>query len=100
MFQKPRTTKDPSLLAAVRKRPCIVCRKPGPSTVSHILTRGSGHGDDPWNIVPMCWNPCHAKYGSVGAFKFCMDHPFFLAHLQSMGWFFLDKKLRHPNYRG
>lgn len=44
-------------LERVAKMPCIVCRKPGPSTVHHVrhkITRSGTFARDDRRVVPLC----------------------------------------------
>lgn len=63
MTQRRPRLYDPGYLAWLRKRPCIICQKPGPSDPAHIRfgsavygKRDTGAGekpDDRW-AIPMC----------------------------------------------
>lgn len=68
----------------IRELPCIVCGAPPPSTVSHIKTRGSGGGDDAWNIVPKC-GTCHREWEDNKS-MFLLKHSGFAKHLTELGW--------------
>lgn len=61
--QRQPRVEDPAHLAAIRRLPCIVCRKPGPNDAAHIRSgslfynkRRTGFGekpDDKWTL-PLC----------------------------------------------
>lgn len=57
-------------------------------TPSHIKTRGSGGGDEPWNVVPMHLSE-HRRWED-DRYSFSMEHPAFYQKLQAMGWKFIE----------
>lgn len=99
-FEKPVRKANRSLLDEIKKCACAVCgRKPGnefyPIDPSHIRSRGAGGPDEPWNVVPKC-RACHGKWGRLGAYRFCQQHPHFGRQLAAMGWKWNGYKLWHP----
>nr|BFD58939.1 hypothetical protein CKG001_10460 [Bdellovibrio sp. CKG001] len=95
-------TRDPELLALFRSLPCMACGKPPPSEVHHVKTVGSGGGDDPWNLLPLCVE-CH-KTGRVawhsvkGPREFLLTYPHVYDYLRKQGWELLNGGLFHPNH--
>ncbi|MGZ3742748.1 MAG: HNH endonuclease signature motif containing protein [Pseudobdellovibrionaceae bacterium] len=53
-------TVDAKFLTAIRKLQCIACGNPRDVEAHHIKTKGSGGGDDPWNVIPLC-SDCHTQ---------------------------------------
>ena len=98
-YPKHRRTEDRALLDTVKKMRCCVCgRAPGTAvetTPSHIKTRGSGGGDEYWNVVPKCVT-CHIEWGKLGPGQFMRKHPVFRAILQWLGWHWDGQHLWHP----
>jgi len=93
LLSKNKRIVNRKLLDEVKKKPCVICGS-SPCDPSHIKTRGSGGGDDEWNVVPMCrWH--HFKWGSVGVITFLREHPKFKELLFSMGWEISSGKLFH-----
>lgn len=85
---------DRQFLDQIKKLPCIVCGKPGPSDPSHIKTIGSGGPDNYLNVVPKC-RKCHDLWGK-GAITFLKKYPRFRNHLFSLGWEIVGNKLVNP----
>ena len=91
MLQKHKRTVDPNFLADMRKLPCIACGVNPPNEAHHIKTRGSGGGDDAFNILPLC-RLDHILVHQLGDFKFYNAHPHLLEYLHEMGWTFDTRK--------
>ena len=60
--RRPRL-KDPTHLALIRRQPCCICGKPGPSHAAHIRCgypeagwspTGMGQKPDDWRTLPLC----------------------------------------------
>lgn len=82
---KPQRKVDEKLLESVREQPCAVCGAAPPSDPSHIISRGAGGSDAPWNICPKC-RFCHSNFHQMGISKFVRDHPRFRRWLEDHGW--------------
>jgi hypothetical protein len=88
---------DP-VLAQIRKLPCFVCYKPGPSDPSHIRSRGAvGNVNTNWNVVAMC-RKCHIEWHQMGRITFLNKHPVFFNLLKTMGWEVVGGKLTHEKF--
>ena len=60
--RRPRL-KDPGYLAFIRRQPCCVCGRPGPSHAAHVRSgypdvgwrpTGMGEKPDDWRTLPLC----------------------------------------------
>lgn len=71
-FPKPKRVVNKKLLAEVRARPCRVCGRT-PSDAHHIKHRGSGGGDEEWNILAAC-RQCHQNVHKIGLNDFAKRH--------------------------
>lgn len=93
-------TCDPEFLAQIRKLPCMACGSIGSTEAHHIKTRGSGGGDDSWNILPLC--PDHHTLGPFawhrGPRQFLMAFEWVWEHLQKQGWEIVNGKLYNAKY--
>lgn len=96
---KPQRTVNEKLLEFTKKRPCIVCSL-SPCDPCHIRSVGSGGGDDPENIVPMC-RQHHTEQHKIGWIRFLEKYPKAWMVLKVMGWTIINtqfnKKLFHPD---
>jgi hypothetical protein len=90
MFQKKIRTSNKELMREYHSKKCLLCNLK--ATPSHIKTRGSGGPDEPWNIVPLCFNH-HVFWGKVGWRSFCQKFPAFETLIKSLGWYELNGKL-------
>ena len=77
--------KNPKLLKELRKQPCKACGKRNDIDVHHVKSRGSGGGDEEWNLIPLCRN-CHVKIHQYGISKFISKYPNAGEYLISRGW--------------
>jgi hypothetical protein len=91
---KKKRDKDDKFLKEIRKLPCIACGHPPPSTCSHIKTRGSGGGDDAFNVLPKC-SICHAHW-ERDKLGFLTQFPHVQDHLLKLGWELTGTKFYHP----
>jgi 5-methylcytosine-specific restriction endonuclease McrA len=57
---KPARIRDKRAIEAARKPFCEICGRWGTVDVHHIDSRGAGHGDEPENLISLCW-VCHRK---------------------------------------
>lgn len=95
-FPKSPPRKDPKFLDRIRALPCVVCAQPARSEASHIKTRGSGGGDDWFNVTPKC-AVHHREWEDSAPRDFCKRYPHFNEYLHRLGWYFTDfGKLTHP----
>jgi hypothetical protein len=84
-FPKPKRKVDDSLLERVRQQPCASCGMASPSDPSHLISRGAGGPDTPWNVAPQC-RGCHSKWHQLGPMEFVRRHPKFRVWLADHGW--------------
>ena len=54
-------------------RSCAVCASPG-ADVHHIVSRGSGGGDVPYNLLHLC-RKCHTEVHIIGWVAFGRKYP-------------------------
>lgn len=94
---KTKKDRDPGFLKEIRKLPCIVCGASPPSTASHIKTRGSGGGDEAWNITPKCVE--HHREWEGDRVRFLAKYPYFAEYLKILGWEVHGVRLWHPEMR-
>lgn len=99
-------TKDPSFLKQVRELPCLACGTTLDVEAHHVKTKGSGGGDDPWNVIPLCTNHHTAEDFSWhrNLKKFFRKFPWVWTHLmRELGWQYTYVHdvltLIHPAYR-
>ena len=92
MFPKSKRKEDKKLLAAVRKKPCLVCGKV-PSDPDHIVTRGAGGGDDVWNVGPLGRRHHNERHrNGLAAMTWKYHGP--LEWLEANGWTFCETRKR------
>jgi len=92
---KPSRDVDEKFLKQMRKLKCLCCGYPGPSDAHHIKSKGSGGGDDAWNVIPLC-RGCHQEIHRVGFESFLDKYPHVLEHLEKLGWQYVGDRLRPP----
>jgi hypothetical protein len=85
--------KDEKFLSLMRRVNCLCCGAVPPVDACHIKSRGSGGGDEWFNVIPMCRN-CHSLQHQVGWFSFCEKFSHVKHHLELLGWSFICKRLR------
>jgi len=89
--------RDPKFAAQIRELRCLACGKAPPSEAHHIKSRGSGGGDDWFNLIPLC--PDHHTQNADGfawhrgKILFLKNHPHVLEHLEKLGWELIGDKL-------
>lgn len=92
-LHKQKRIQDESQLDYVRQRRCCVCNANPPSDASHIKTRGSGGGDQSFNLISHCRRH-HTEWHRYGPKKFCQKYPIMMFVLHKKGWTFTaDNKL-------
>jgi len=96
-LNKQMVEKDPLFIKAIGKLPCLACGIEGRTEAHHVKTRGSGGGDDAWNVIPLCALH-HQRWHQVGWIAFCRSYPHVFQHLHRLGWQVRDSRLRHPGY--
>lgn len=90
MFPKPKRKQDRALLDTYHTGRCVVCNRVG-SDPCHIKSKGSGGGDFPWNVMPMCrrhHSEQHTSGMTTFAHKYANVHKWLTAH----GWEFDEYK--------
>lgn len=96
---KLKRTVDPQYLSIVRTKLCFACGVEGPNEAHHIQTRGSGGGDDWWNVIPLCQD--HHTMGpkawhNIGAISFLDEFPHVEDILRQWGWRIEKDKIYRP----
>lgn len=105
MIFDPDTFNYKELEDFLRQQPCLACQENKIIEIHHVKTRGSGGGDDPWNVIPLC-QKCHKEWHDNGRITFVKKYSHVLKYLQTLGWQFIDsghygmfpEKLIHPEY--
>ena len=82
---KIKQEKDEIFLGLIRKINCLCCGAIPPVDACHIKSRGSGGGDEWWNVIPMC-RKCHTEQHSIGWLRFIKKHSHINEHLSDLGW--------------
>lgn len=100
IMQKVPKMPNEKLLAHVRAQKCVCCMGRGrtqttPTEVDHIKTRGSGGGDQPWNLIPLCRH-CHSRRHQRGINTFIDHEPGYRAWMIIMGWEFDGRRWSPP----
>lgn len=97
---KPKRKVDETLLERVREMPCSICGAVGPSDPSHIVSRGAGGDDYPFNVLPKCRGH-HTEWHSLGWYRFMGKYPRFTDLLLDLGWEvdLLSKTIWHRGLR-
>lgn len=83
---KRRRFEDEKILDFFRQAPCIVCSRG--SDPCHIRSRGSGGGDEEWNLIPLC-REHHQVQHKIGWVRFCKKNPGVARVLDQNGWKFI-----------
>lgn len=81
--------KDKKLLKSYRGRECIVCGDPS-STAAHIQSKGSGGGDEEWNLLALCFEH-HRFQHDFGWHDFVTAFPQVLSVLNDKGWILVEE---------
>lgn len=63
-FPKPKRNKIPRSKQHPKSETCELCGIFGYTERHHIKTRGSGGGDEPENLIDLCWKCHHEKVES------------------------------------
>lgn len=72
---------------------CLCCNN-RTVDVHHIKTRGSGGGDDMWNLMPLC-RMHHSEVHRLGLIKFSRKYINVGLYLDKNGWSVLNGKMLH-----
>lgn len=64
--------------------PCYICRI-RPVAIHHIKSRGSGGGDEWWNVAGLCYEH-HSEIHMIGDIAFMDKYHDYAAILQARGW--------------
>lgn len=92
--------RDPKFVAQIRALPCMACGRHGMTEAHHVKTRGSGGGDEPWNLLPLCTeHHTMGAYGQAwhrGRNAFLNTFPHIRLHLEKLGWIVIDDRLIPP----
>lgn len=91
MFQKPQRRQNKEALQNTRKQRCVVCGRPGEA--HHVITRGAGGPDEPWNLMGLDrWH--HVEIHQIGntkmAEKYRQVELWFLSH----GWEYDENRMK------
>jgi 5-methylcytosine-specific restriction endonuclease McrA len=70
------------------KTSCLVCKKINPDR-AHVKTRGSGGGDEEWNIMPLC-REHHVEQHKIGIVTFAEKYKAVKAYLEKHGWTIIE----------
>lgn len=76
---------DKEFQAEIRKLPCLACGASPPSECHHVKHRGSGGGDDFWNLMPLCFRH-HSEWHQIGMEKMIDKYPTIKEFLTKLGW--------------
>ena len=83
----PKRTRNLTLAAFYRERPCVVCSDTYGTCGDHIKTFGSGGECVHENMWALCPTH-HLEKGTIGLTSFVIKHPQLIAHLNGKGWEF------------
>lgn len=65
-------------------RRCLVCQRANPDR-AHVKTRGSGGGDQEWNIMDLC-RVHHTEQHKIGIITFAEKYKTVKGYLEKSGW--------------
>lgn len=63
---------------------CAICRASNADR-HHIVSRGSGGGDEEWNLIYLC-RIHHVEFHTVGWFVFSRKHPVVAERIKNARW--------------
>lgn len=78
---------------------CVVSGDGPGVALHHVKTRGSGGGDEPWNLMPLSFR-MHNEVHQMGLTTFADRHPAARAWLTERGWILDPVLLRWVHTRG
>lgn len=68
------------------QEPCLVCATTTQQrTYHHVKSRGSGGGDEAWNLLSLCLR-CHNEIHKLGINSFAKKYPQFKRWLVNNNW--------------
>lgn len=85
MFSKNKRVVDLDLIQSIKQMPCCCCGARDNIDPSHIRSVGSGGGDLPHNVKPLC-RSCHIQWHQYGAVEMTERNPKLKQYLESKGW--------------
>jgi hypothetical protein len=88
---------DPELLLLTRNMPCAACGASPPNDPHHIKTKGSGGGDEPFNLISLCRRH-HIEWHHYGAVRFLTRFPDLRYRLLKQGWVIEGGRMRFTLY--
>lgn len=77
---------------------CLACESSYRLETHHVRTRGSGGGNEPFNLIILC-SGCHTQEEYAwhrGWKRFLAKFPHVQKHLESQGWEVFNGKLISP----
>jgi len=83
--EKRKRLRSEGALREARSEPCVVCGCK--SDAAHVRSRGSGGGDEPANLMPLCRRH-HSEQHSGGWHRFANAHMSVMEALWRRGWRF------------
>jgi hypothetical protein len=83
--------KDITSHQKIKSLPCLVCGSKEVD-VCHVKSRGSGGGDDVWNLMPLC-RTHHAEQHQIGILTFVEKYLSVAFYLFENGWVMKERKL-------
>lgn len=86
-YSKSNRVKNPKLLEAVRKQPCLICKKIGSCDPHHIKSVGSGGSDVEDNLIPLC-REHHTDIHKLGLNRMAAKFSSLSIWLSKNGWEF------------
>ena len=69
---------------------CQACGVYGVMDVAHIKSKGSGGGNEEWNLILLC-RTHHRLQHSIGWARFVENHQNVMKILESKGWEIVDE---------
>lgn len=81
----------------IRTQPCLVCGSRNVD-VCHVKSRGSGGGDEWFNVMPLC-RIHHIEQHSSGIITFSQRYIAVSSYLYDNGWFLENGRLKNIYYQ-
>lgn len=85
-YQKKARSVDRKLLDTYHRMKCVACGK-SPCDPAHIVSRGAGGDDVPWNVMALCRRH-HSESHAIGWYKFAQKYLLVRKSLAIKGWAF------------
>lgn len=86
MFPKNRRVESQSTINEVKKMSCILCGATSNIDAHHLKSRGSGGGDEFFNLLPVC-RAHHSLIHSQGLIRLAEGNPVVMIELNRRGWY-------------